>query len=271
MSIFMKKYSLFFFCLLALCYRLAAQESVPLPPVEVDEYETEEYDDFEKEGKPLYQNNTKEYKQEYIQEQAFDKSAWEKAKDGLDYTVEKPVEKPQEDVKKDQKPQKNNDISPQAISQLGTFFKWFFLIIGISVLAYIIFKFLSEGDFQKNKRINVNSQKIDLDEIEENLHETDIDPHITRAIAQKEWSLAIRLYYLAIIKELSLSKAIVWERDKTNRRYVNEMQQHRHFEPFRSLTRIFERVWYGENTVNETQFNDIKPNFQQLLNTLRQK
>ena len=56
------------------------------------------------------------------------------------------------------------------------------------------------------------------EKIEENIHESDLDKFIKQAESEEKYNLAIRLYYLAIIKELSLGKLIKWKRNKTNRR-----------------------------------------------------
>ena len=37
------------------------------------------------------------------------------------------------------------------------------------------------------------------------------------------------------------------------------------FKPFREATRIFERVWYGNNQLEEKDFDNIKPKFKQLI------
>jgi hypothetical protein len=92
-----------------------------------------------------------------------------------------------------------------------------------------------------------------------------LERFIREAVDQQKYALAIRLYYLAIIKELSLSKLIKWKRDKTNWSYLNEVRTTALSQPFRETTRIFERVWYGEGTLDEKEFLSIKPKFDQLI------
>ena len=47
---------------------------------------------------------------------------------------------------------------------------------------------------------------------EEHIYESDLDRFIREATEQGNYALAIRLYYLAIIKELSLNRTILWKK-----------------------------------------------------------
>ncbi|MEO0779887.1 MAG: DUF4129 domain-containing protein, partial [Bacteroidota bacterium] len=84
-------------------------------------------------------------------------------------------------------------------------------------------------------------------------------------IAQGDYRLAARLYYLAIIKELSLHEAIQWKRDKTNRDYLRELVGHPLRDEFRALTLVFERIWYGDRALEEADFPLLQARFEQLL------
>ena len=119
------------------------------------------------------------------------------------------------------------------------------------------------------RKLGLTSEEIDLNNIEENLETAELDPIIKKAIAAKNFPLAIRLYFLAILKELTLAGAIAWKKDKTNRIYVQEMQPHPLVETFRTVTAIFERVWYGDAPLDETGFQSIQPSFQNLLTETR--
>ncbi len=209
--------------------------------------------------------NEEKYGKEDIKQKDFDKESWQKAKAGLDYTIKK-------DPKEQEKIRKNTTTpSPKLSGALVEFLKWFFIIGAIILIAFLILKFVGEGNIlgKSGKKIYAPSVKIDLEQIEENLQNAELDPFIKQAIAQKQFSLAIRLYYLAIVKELSSSNAIEWKRDKTNMAYIREMRKNVLFEPFKHTTAIFERVWYGDSLLQESDFNMIQPVFQDLLNRTR--
>jgi hypothetical protein len=213
--------------------------------------------------KSQYEDALQKYHKEQVNTKDFDPSTWRKAKEGLDYTLE---------AEKKEKPKKQDATLDPALGQaLGWFLKWFFIVGALGILAYLIAHFISEGNVfgRKSRRIDNPSVEIDLNHIEENLEESEFDPLIRRAIDSRQYPLAIRLYYLASLKELSLKGRIQWKKDKTNREYVREMRSHRLFEPFREITTIFEKVWYGDSLMDETSFMIIQPAFQDLLNQSR--
>jgi hypothetical protein len=212
--------------------------------------------------KSQYEDALQKYHKEDVQPKDFDPRAWQKAKEGLDYTLEGGKQK---------KPKKLDAPDPVFGQALAWFLKWFFIVGALGILAYLIAHFISEGNVfgRKSRRIDNPSVGIDLEHIEDNLEESEFDPLIRRAIAARQYPLAIRLYYLASLKELSLKGEIQWKKDKTNREYVREMRPHRLFEPFREITTIFEEVWYGDSLLDETGFTMIQPAFQDLLNQSR--
>ena len=110
-----------------------------------------------------------------------------------------------------------------------------------------------------------------MEELEENLQQNDPTNLIKAAIALGDYRLAIRLYYLKVIRQLSLNGHITWERRKTNRTYLNELESTELKTAFRAATSVFERVWYGNREIKNTDFKAIEPQFQQLLNAISER
>jgi len=131
----------------------------------------------------------------------------------------------------------------------------------------IVVHLLGGGSFAqpKNKKVVKSNAHITIDNVEEHIYESDLDRFIREAVEQNNYTLAIRLYYLAIIKELSLKRAIKWKKDKTNKDYLREMRKTNLFNPFREATRIFERIWYGEEELEKEDYQEIKPTFEKLV------
>jgi hypothetical protein len=230
----------------------------------LDSLENQDEDFVPEPKKSQFEEALEKYHQEEVKPKDFDVNAWKKAKEGLDYTIEK---------EKEIKPKNIKAPDTGFAIALIWFLKWFFIVGALGILVYLIAHFISEGNVfgRKSRRLADPSVEIDLLHIEENLQESEFDPLIRQAIATKQFALAIRLYYLASIKELSLSGKIQWKKDKTNREYVREMRSHRLFEPFRNMTTIFEKIWYGDSLLDETGFMMIQPAFQDLLNQSRSK
>jgi hypothetical protein len=99
----------------------------------------------------------------------------------------------------------------------------------------------------------------------ENIHELDFNSLIEEAIEGHNYRLAVRLYYLKTLKQLTDKQLIHWQPTKTNRVYVDELGSSLLRTEFEQLTSQFEYVWYGEFRVTETEFELLKNQFQFFL------
>ncbi|MDZ7880792.1 MAG: DUF4129 domain-containing protein [Saprospiraceae bacterium] len=211
-----------------------------------------------------YKEAQEKYSQENINQRDIDAEKWRKATAGIDYSEDK--------IEKRTARQHHNSATMALAGLFLALLKWFFIIGGIALVAFLLYRFITGGNVfgTKSRKIAINSEEIDLDKIEENLEKIELDPIIQKAIAAKNFPLTIRLYYLAILKELTLAGAIIWKKDKTNRIYAQEMQPHPLIEKFRQVTAIFERVWYGDTPLTETGFEQVRQPFISLLNNTRE-
>ncbi len=208
------------------------------------------------------QGNRINYEEEAIEQHQFDQEKWEKTIEGIDYT-----DIPKEEKKKEQKERAQPTTAPLDFAGL----KYVFIGLGIlAMLGLILFLIQNSGALgPKNKKIKPLQASIDLDAIEENLENTDVLSFLQQAIQEGNYTLAIRLYYLDVIKNLSEQKIIKWKRDKTNREYIQELGTHTVTPAFRETTRIFERVWYGDKLLTKEDFQYIQPQFEQLLQKIK--
>ena len=142
--------------------------------------------------------------------------------------------------------------------------------IGLILLVLLVRSLLNLKKRPRDKHFDANGLNIDLDQIEENIHESDLRQYLRQAAGRGDYTLAVRLYYLALLKELSLAKMIRWKKDKTNRDYRAEMRPNALFSEFERLTLVFERVWYGSNAISQAQYEEIAPSFEQLLQKIAQ-
>ena len=129
----------------------------------------------------------------------------------------------------------------------------------VSVIVYVILKLMGVnfyGLYQKK-----NNNEIPYETFGENIHTIDFADSIAEAIVQKNYRLAVRLYYLKTLKELTDRKMIDWRINKTNRSYVYELNSPTLRPDFERITLQFEYAWYGDFSVDETQFLNIKNQF----------
>jgi preprotein translocase subunit SecG len=230
-----------------------------------------------------FQSSPREdYLQSEFVEKKLSESTWSNAKSGLDYSNHKTNKKKKKDKNE---PAEDGDYSgaeeddEAAFPEVGDFwsgfFKLLFIAMTIIILAFIIANMVGAEGWAlapSNKKIKSQAAiPITLENIEERIHESDLDRYLREALEKENYPMAVRLYYLAIIKELSLKKWIKWKKDKTNRDYIRELSTTDWYSNFRNVTAMFEKVWYGKQKLGGIDFrSSVQPLFQNLLKDTQQ-
>jgi hypothetical protein len=211
-----------------------------------------------------------EYQQEELPEKSKLSEALKKdASEKYDYRNEKDKK---EEQKEDFEPTIEKSREPMFSSEMREILKYSLFGLVILVLSFIAFRLVTGGMNLNNKKVKLGDEVYSIEDIEEKLHEVDVEAFLEQAIAQQDYRLGIRLYYLAILKELSLSGAIEWKKDKTNGVYIREMRGHPQQALFRKTTYIYEYVWFNEDEPFGTQeFEDVRPIFKKMLTTVQPK
>jgi hypothetical protein len=195
-----------------------------------------------------------------VQERPFDEAEWRKRTEHLDYSEARHVAKEQRnffDIP-------SFDLPPV----VGMVLKIIFIIGLLALLVFLLVRIAGTQGFIElgSRKIRAyGNRDITLENIDENVLDATFEPFIQQALATKNYALAIRLYYLWLIKDLSSAEKIVWKKEKTNAEYIRDIENSELSRPFRNLTNIYERTWYGEWGVDEAEFKKIEPQFKALL------
>lgn len=204
----------------------------------------------------------KAYYKEEVEARPFDEKAWEDATKELDYSryEEEEEEKP---PKPEEKPkEKKSDPSTPFFG--GAIFQVLFFAAILLILGFVLWKIFGNSALLSNEKI-AQKAGFTLDEIEDNLPDSDVDRALEEALAAGNYHLAIRLQFLAVLKELSLGNHIRWKKDKTNGDYLYELTASKFYPAFGELVYLFEVVWYGEVKLTEAEFKQLQPQFQQFI------
>ncbi|MEZ4796245.1 MAG: DUF4129 domain-containing protein [Flavobacteriaceae bacterium] len=110
---------------------------------------------------------------------------------------------------------------------------------------------------------------IPVTDIETNIHATDFKQLITEAEENSNYRLAIRYYYLWLLKKLSNAEIIHYDVEKTNNDYRNEIEIPKVKEDFAYTSYLYNYIWYGEFDVNADQFSKAKLAFDKFLNSIK--
>ena len=219
------------------------------------------------------------YKEQEINNKSFDKGHWEQIVGEIDYSEEPKKKKEKKEKKKRDRSSTSSGSSSSSnpwLSMDGEI--WSFLgklvliILAVILLAVLVMHLFGNNLFNgpTNTRILTKDGKIDIDNIEENMHEIELEDPIQLAIQRGEYDTAIRLYYISVIKELSVKKLIKWKKDKTNRDYYNELAGKSVQPSFSDMTNVYERIWYGNKSLQQQDFNSLESRFQQVINSIKQ-
>jgi hypothetical protein len=226
------------------------------------------------------------YTKERLSPQRVDRSAWASAKKGISYPSSSSQAEPEGHEGEGQSSsnteagggERPDEYNPprEPLIRFDSFWAELFfkaiLFLGVAVaIAFLIRYLLGIQQQPKDQKLRKTGGMgvIDLERIEEDLHEANLEDFIGQAERAGNYRLAMRLHYLALLKELSLAGAIVWKKDKTNRQYLQELTQTDWKASFRQLTRIFEHYWYGDHELPEADYAQIAPQFRQFSNQIK--
>ncbi len=157
--------------------------------------------------------------------------------------------------------QKANDVTDILLKIGG--------VIIFLLVIYFIFKAVmnDEGSWVFGKSSDKNI--IPVTDIEQNLSITDFNKLTKDAEKNNEYRLAIRYYYLWLLKKLTQAELIEYDVEKTNSDYQNEITSKNLKDDFSYTSYLYNYIWYGEFDVNEQQYDKAKNAYTKLLNTIK--
>ena len=143
----------------------------------------------------------------------------------------------------------------------------FFRILPYLILSITFFLMLKYFLNARTKRIlhrTVNSMTI-FGNDEELIERKDLYNLIEDAIQTKEYRIAIRFYYLLLLKKLIELEMIVFKKEKTNEDYIKELEKSIHQSKFIESTRLYDHIWYGNFEINKSDFTNAELLFKSIL------
>lgn len=142
-------------------------------------------------------------------------------------------------------------------------------VIIFLLVIYFIFKAVinDEGTWVFGKSSDKNI--IPVTDIEANIQSTDFKTLIASAESENNYRLAIRYYYLWLLKGLTNAEIIEYDVEKTNSDYQNEIVSNDIKNKFSYSSYLYNYIWYGEFDVDETQFSKAKSAFINFLKDIK--
>ncbi len=143
----------------------------------------------------------------------------------------------------------------------------FFAIIIIAVIYYIVKLIINkEGRwlFSKNKEAK---NAIDYEEVQ-NIQELDFKSLISEAEDNTNYRLAIKFYYLYILKKMDESEIINYDSQKTSHDYLLQLETTKYYQNFSKVAYYYTYIWYGEFKIDTQEYKTASSKFTILLNQL---
>ncbi len=103
---------------------------------------------------------------------------------------------------------------------------------------------------------------------EEHIEKINLDELISNALQQNDYRLAIRYMYLKMLKDLSVKNLIDWHFEKTNIDYYNELKSTALQQNFKTVSYLYEHIWYGEFKLDDSAYYSAKKEFDNLKKSI---
>ncbi len=143
-------------------------------------------------------------------------------------------------------------------------------IIYSLIIGALIFSVLKLLNVSPSKLIvKPASKNLPFKVAHENIHEIPFESRIEEALENKNYKLAIRLYYLFSLKKLTDSGLIEWAPGKSNHDYIYELKRRVVKENFSSLSRLFEYAWYGGFQIEKSLSDQSRKYVKLILSDLK--
>lgn len=151
-----------------------------------------------------------------------------------------------------------------------TFVAILFRIIAVLVVIILIYFIARALTKQEGRWIfgkNANKKTLFYSDAEKNIHLLDFEKLIKESIEAGERRIAIRYYYLWLLKVMAQNNYIEWDIEKTNSDYLYELHNPAHKEEFTYLSYLYNYIWYGEFEIDDVVFRKTENRFKKALKT----
>ncbi|MDY9918845.1 MAG: hypothetical protein U2P89_08240 [Proteiniphilum sp.] len=115
---------------------------------------------------------------------------------------------------------------------------------------------------KKNETVAVT-----LSNVEEHIHEANFEALLSEAEQQGDTRQSVRLLYLWVLRSYTDNNIIRWNPDKTNIDYFSEIKDKILQEQFRYLSYLYNYIWYGGFSINDSEYRKARETFLRHIKT----
>jgi hypothetical protein len=141
------------------------------------------------------------------------------------------------------------------------------IIMGGILVALLVYMIIVSFKDKNKKVIVTETVENKLENL--TITKSELELALEAALKNNNYREAVRIYFIAVIKEMKDRNWIKWEKKKTNYNYINEISGKKQQPEFITATRAFEIVWYGNRSIAKDEYHQIEPVFKNLLKSIQ--
>lgn len=199
----------------------------------------------------------------------FDREQWERLAAEHDYSDEVPEEEEEEEAVEPEIMEPEEEFKEswwrRNFDTVSTVVLSIVVILLLTLIVYLVIRHMNERDIAV---VRSDLSDYTLEQLDATVQESELERFLREAMERKEFRAAVRIYFLLCLNRLNERGYIHWERDKTNRAYLHELNDHELRTRFEALTLTYEVMWYGEAPIDEHVFGGIRTGFSDFLKHL---
>ena len=142
----------------------------------------------------------------------------------------------------------------------------FYVLLAL-LFIFVLYRVILVNNLYMSRR----SRKLQEQEANfaESLEISDPDERIKKAVADRNYRLAVRYQYLKTLQLLKEKGWIVMHAQATNHEYAMQMSKYKVANEFNYLTGIYDYVWYGEFELSEEQYGKANYYFTNFFSAIK--
>lgn len=143
-------------------------------------------------------------------------------------------------------PDDSTDADDESFSVSKPFQQLLWIIVLCGFIGIVLWYLSSSNILLFRKRAKKIAPEEETEQLTDDIFSIQYDKEIAKAAAAKNFRLAVRLWYLQMLKILSYKGLIDYRYGRTNNDYLSQLLNTPHHRHFFRLTRNFEYTWYGQ-------------------------
>lgn len=149
------------------------------------------------------------------------------------------------------------DNNNENIEFTRTLIIWAVIIFCVILVVWLLWR----SDLSRLVRPESKLTTFNFSEITDDLSTINFDKMIEDAVKNSDFRTAIRWNYLKCLFLLEKGGHLMFQPAKTNIDYQNDLKRSNFLNEFKAVSRIYDHIWYGKFTVDQTKYTELKKEF----------